>query len=292
MTKKLIAKVPAGMRKVFDLGVKYNHNFVANGTIVHNCTEKGAQRFFEASKPKSIVDIAALTSIYRPGPLAADVDKIYNDAKADPDSVVYEHQNLKDVLESTAGTIIFQEQIMLIAERVAGLPPDECDSFRRTLTKRSMVKKDSAMAEFDALKSSFVEGCINHSGLTEEKSVELFEKLRFFSGYGFNKSLRDTVEVPTYTRDGQFITTKKIHAVEAGAFVRTRSEQANKDDYVRVIANHDHGKLLLFKLTLDSGQTIECTLDHKFRVHDGRMLPAWQIMKENLDINVGSAAST
>jgi len=68
---------------VFDLDVLTNHNFVANDTVVHNCTEKGAQQFFANAKPKSITDIAALTSIYRPGPLAADVDKIYNEARAE-----------------------------------------------------------------------------------------------------------------------------------------------------------------------------------------------------------------
>lgn len=105
MGKKLVSKRAVGIKRVFDLDVCHNHNFIANDTMVHNCTEKGAQRFFETSKPRSIIDIAALTSIYRPGPLAADVDKIYNEAKANPDAVAYEHPALKEVLESTYGCL-------------------------------------------------------------------------------------------------------------------------------------------------------------------------------------------
>jgi len=89
MAKRLVSKKKVGKKKVFDLDVKYNHTFVAEGTVVHNCTEKGAQKFFEKAKPKSITDIAALTSIYRPGPLAADVDKMYIKAKQHPEDVVY-----------------------------------------------------------------------------------------------------------------------------------------------------------------------------------------------------------
>lgn len=291
MGKKLVRKQDVGIKRVFDLDVKYNHNFVADDTVVHNCTEKGAQRFFAASKPKSIVDIAALTSIYRPGPLAADVDKIYNEAKANPDAVVYDHPNLKKVLESTYGTIVFQEQIMLIAERVAGLPLDECDSFRRTLTKRSMAKKDSAMAEFEALKDRFVEGCMEHSGLSKGKATELFDKLRFFSGYGFNKTCHYHTLIKTYTSEGSRSIIKTLDEVQPGEFIDSCDEKTGRQIRIPVHAVHDHGELPLFEIELDSGQTVVCTLDHKFRVQDGRMLPVWQIMNENLDMVVCSAPS-
>lgn len=106
MGKKLVSKKSVGVKRVFDLDIAGDHNFIANGTVVHNCTEKGAQKFFEKAQPKSITDIAALTSIYRPGPLAADVDKIYNEAKANPDAVVYDHPALKEVLEETYGCLV------------------------------------------------------------------------------------------------------------------------------------------------------------------------------------------
>lgn len=172
---------------------------------------------------------------------------------------------------------------MLIAEKLAGLPPDECDSFRRTLTKRSMSKKDKAAQELKELKIKFVDGCVTN-GLEKEKAEDLFAKMKFFSGYAFNKSLHEDTLVSTYTQDGTFIADTPLHAVEAGSFVRGRTEQTNEPCYVRVVANHDHGTLPLFRVELESGETIECTLDHKFRTTCGRMLPLWQITKEDLGI--------
>lgn len=182
--------------------------------------------------------------------------------------------------------IIFQEQINLIAEKVAGMDPDDCDTFRRTLTKRSMVKKDSAMAEFDALKGQFVEGCMEHSGLTKEKGEELFETLRYFSGYGFNLSVAYNTPIKTYTSPASQVTIKRLDEVHPGDFVDSRCEATGDSVRVPVIANHDHGNLPVFEVELDSGQKVACTLDHKFRVADGRMLPLWLIIKENLDLVV------
>jgi len=282
--KKLVSKKQVGVKRVFDLDIAHNHNFAANGTMVHNCTEKGAQKFFESAKPKSITDIAALTSIYRPGPLAADVDKLYKEGKNNPEDVVYDHPRLKEVLEETYGTIVFQEQIMIIAERVAGLPPEECDSFRRTLTKRSMAKKDKAVEELRGLKVKFVDGCMGYSEMSREKSEELFQKLLWFSGYGFNKSFNSNTLVSLYTEDGDLIAKQRIDKVQAGSFVRSRCERTNSEHYVRVVANHDHGQLPLWQIELESGKTVECTLDHKFRTECGQMLPVWQIMRDHLSI--------
>lgn len=78
---KVVSSKSVGKNHVFDIEVKDTHNFIANGVIVHNCTGQGAQRLFKKAKPTSIVDIAVLTSIYRPGPLAAKVDEIYLKAK-------------------------------------------------------------------------------------------------------------------------------------------------------------------------------------------------------------------
>lgn len=72
---------------------------------VFQCTQPGAQRLFTKAKPCSIIDIATLTSIYRPGPLAANVDKIYIGAKNEPDKIDYQHPLIKKVLESTYGCL-------------------------------------------------------------------------------------------------------------------------------------------------------------------------------------------
>ena len=147
----------------------------------------GAQRLFMKCKPRSIIDLAALTSIYRPGPLAAGVDKIYNDAKSDPANINYHHPLIKQVLEPTYGAIVFQEQIMQLCNVVAGFPQRECDQIRRALLKRTAAKAEAQKAEAIALKKQFVDGSVNN-GVEAKVADELFEKILFFSGYGFNAS--------------------------------------------------------------------------------------------------------
>jgi DNA polymerase-3 subunit alpha len=154
---------------------------------IFQATQKGAQRFIEEGKPCSIVDIATLTSIYRPGPLSADVHKIYLGAKANPEDVDYEHPLIKKVLKSTYGTIIFQEQVMELCNVVAGFPQEDCDMIRRTIMKRSASKADAMKKQAQQLKEQFVTGCIAN-GLKESLASDLYEKILFFSGYGFNKS--------------------------------------------------------------------------------------------------------
>ena len=72
---------------------------------VFQLTSGGAQRLFKVAKPKSLVDIATLTSIYRPGPLAAKVDKLYLEARANPEAIDYKHPLIKQVLEPTFGCL-------------------------------------------------------------------------------------------------------------------------------------------------------------------------------------------
>jgi hypothetical protein len=76
----------------------------------------------------------------------------------------------------------------------------------------------------------------------------------------------------------------EIQNVEPGSTVLSRDEATGEDIPVKVLDNHYHGKLKLFKITLDNGETVECTINHKFRTTDGRMLPLHQILKEDLEI--------
>tara|TARA_Y100000310_G_C20697991_1_gene827108 strand:+ start:1067 stop:4606 length:3540 start_codon:yes stop_codon:yes gene_type:complete len=166
----------------------YKHVYgKGNFAATFQCTERGAQNFFKRSKPTNIIEIATLTSIYRPGPLNAKVDKIYLDAKRDPDSVEYVHDLVKNVLHETYGTIVFQESIMNLAHVVAGFTLAECDKLRKAILKRSASGMSKAKKEAIRLEKLFIEGA-QKNGLTEQEAIDLFEQIAFFAGYGFNKS--------------------------------------------------------------------------------------------------------
>ena len=168
-----------------------------NWAGIFQCTARGAQQFFKKGKPCSIIDIATLTSIYRPGPLSADVHKIYMGAKANPEQIDYQHPLIKQVLESTHGTIIFQEQVMELCNVVAGFPQKDCDMIRRTIMKRSASKADAMKKQAEDLKKQFVEGCIGN-GISMRIAEGLYEKILFFSGYGFNKSHAVSYAIDSY----------------------------------------------------------------------------------------------
>ncbi|NBP02496.1 MAG: hypothetical protein EBU90_20735 [Proteobacteria bacterium] len=164
---------------------------------VFQCTQPGAQRLFTKAKPRSIIDIATLTSIYRPGPLAANVDKIYIGAKNEPEKIDYQHPLIKKVLEPTYGCIIFQEQTMKLCSVVAGFPEAETDTIRRNIMKRSASKKDAAAADAKKAKEDFVAGAMKN-GVPNHVADELYEKILFFSGYGFNASHAVSYAIDSY----------------------------------------------------------------------------------------------
>ena len=149
-------------------------------------TEKGAQSFAKRTQPKSIIDLSAITSIYRPGPLSAGVDKAYVNAVRDPLSVKYENALVEEITKETSGFLIFQEQIALLAHQLGeGINLDDANLLRKLLTKKGLDA--SKQAKKEEIMTKFVRGCIN-KGITKRAAEDMWQKFEYFSGYGFNKS--------------------------------------------------------------------------------------------------------
>jgi DNA polymerase-3 subunit alpha len=152
---------------------------------VFQFTEEGAQAFCERAMPTSIVDIAAITSIFRPGPLAAKVDNRYIDTKEGTVYREYPHQIVKEVTSETHGFLIFQEQIALLAHLLGdNISLDEGNKLRKLLTKKGTGQTEE---EKDKIRDKFFRGCDN-KGITSKGKIELWKNFEYFSGYGFNKS--------------------------------------------------------------------------------------------------------
>ncbi len=148
-------------------------------------TNMGAQKFCMQAKPKSIVDIAAITSIYRPGPLSANVHTRYIEAKNNPDEIFYMHPLVKEVTEETYGFIVFQEQLSLLAHKLGKeISLDEGNELRKVLTKKGTGKEAQVK---EKLYGKFIEGC-KEKGIRSVDGENLWKTMEFFSGYGFNLS--------------------------------------------------------------------------------------------------------
>jgi len=157
-------------------------------TGVFQFTAEGARRFCEDAKPTTIIELAALTAIYRPGPLRANVHKKYVKDKLRADEIHYAHPVIKEILGPTFGHVTFQEQFMLLAQKLGGFSPAESDKLRKTLVKKSLDTMGKKGGEREEARVKFVTGAKEINGVPEHISQELWERIEFFSVYGFNKS--------------------------------------------------------------------------------------------------------
>jgi len=152
---------------------------------VFQFTQKGAQDLCVRAKPTNIIDLAAITSIYRPGPLSAKVDRDYIEAKRQPQYIQYIHPIVREVTESTYGFLIFQEQIATLAHKLGkDVSLDEGNMLRKLLTKKGTGKGAEEML---LIKGKFIEGC-EDKGIARHAAEKLWSTFEYFSGYGFNKS--------------------------------------------------------------------------------------------------------
>ena len=138
----------------------------------------GMREAIKQMKPNRFDDIIALVALYRPGPMSN--IPIYNECKNGLREPDYIHHTLKDILKSTYGIIIYQEQVMQIAQTLAGFTAGEADILRRAMGKK---KK----AELDKQKERFVNGALKN-GITKDVANFVFTKIEPFAQYGFNKS--------------------------------------------------------------------------------------------------------
>jgi len=129
-------------------------------------------------KPNKFEDIIALVALYRPGPMAN--ISIYNQCKHGEKNPDYLHPKIKKILEPTYGVIIYQEQVMQIAQALAGFSAGEADILRRAMGKKKRV-------ELERQKERFVNGAVKN-GITKETAIFIFGKIEPFAEYGFNKS--------------------------------------------------------------------------------------------------------
>ena len=158
-------------------------------------TEAGAQALCENVKPNNIIDISAITSIYRPGPLSANVDKDYILARRAPALISYPNQIYREITEATYGFLIFQEQIALLAHKLGkNITLDEGNILRKVLTKKGTGKTKKVLK---SLYGRFIEGCLE-KGMKNADAIGLWEKFEFFSGYGFNKSHAVSYSIISY----------------------------------------------------------------------------------------------
>ena len=161
-----------------------------DGLGVFQVESSGMRELLTRLRPDGIDDLIALLALYRPGPLSSGMVDNFIDCKHGRKAVTYPHPDLKPILEATYGSIVYQEQVMQIAQVYSGYTLGGADLLRRAMGK----KKAEAMAKQRVI---FVEGA-KEKGRDEKQADELFDLLAYFAGYGFNKSHSAAYGVVSY----------------------------------------------------------------------------------------------
>lgn len=170
--------------KVFEL--------IASGSTLgmFQIESDGMTKLVLKMKPSFFGDLSAILALYRPGPLQSKMDELYVDCKHGRKEIEYLHPDVEPFLKDTYGTMIYQEQIMQIAQTMSGYSLGEADLLRRAMGK----KKPEEMA---AQKDRFINGAIG-LGYLPALAESTFEKMARFAEYGFNRAHSAAYAVITY----------------------------------------------------------------------------------------------
>jgi len=169
-----IAAIPMDDEKSFQL-LK-----ACGTTAVFQLESRGMKDLIKKLQPDSFDDITALVALFRPGPLGSGMVDDFINRKHGRAAVDYPHPDLESILKPTYGVILYQEQVMLIPQVLAGYTLGGADILRRAMGK----KKPEEMAKQRAV---FTKGALER-GVDEEVATHIFDLMEYFSGYGFNKS--------------------------------------------------------------------------------------------------------
>jgi DNA polymerase III subunit alpha len=149
-------------------------------TAIFQFESHGMRDILRRYQPSRIEDLTALNALYRPGPIQGGMIDDFISRKQGKTKVSYELPQLKGILDETYGVILYQEQVMQIANLLASFSLGEADILRRAMGK----KKKEEMA---AQRAKFIAGCLTNK-VSEKKAERIFDLMEEFAGYGFNKS--------------------------------------------------------------------------------------------------------
>lgn len=166
-------EIPLDDKKTYELFSK------GQTTAVFQFESGPMREYLRKLQPTCIKDLAAMNALYRPGPMEYINDFI--DRKHGRAEPTYLHEILKPILEETYGIIVYQEQVIQLANKVAGMSLAEADILRRAMGKKDL----EAMQE---QRKKFIEGAKNVHNIQEKTAADIFDAIDKFANYGFNKS--------------------------------------------------------------------------------------------------------
>ncbi|HEA17741.1 MAG TPA: DNA polymerase III subunit alpha [Pseudoalteromonas prydzensis] len=217
----------------------------AETTAVFQLESRGMKDLVRRLKPDCFEDMIALVALFRPGPLQSGMVDNFIDRKLGREEISYpdaqyQHESLKPILEPTYGIILYQEQVMQIAQVLAGYTLGGADMLRRAMGK----KKPEEMAK---QRSTFEDGARNN-GIDGELAIKIFDLVEKFAGYGFNKSHSAAYALVSY----QTLWMKTHYPAEFMAAVMS-ADMDNTEKIVTLVDECENMKLTLLPPDVNAG---------------------------------------
>ncbi|ANV90410.1 trans-splicing intein-formed DNA polymerase III subunit alpha N-terminal partner DnaE-N [Picosynechococcus sp. PCC 8807] len=269
--RKALEIISKGHAKKLPGDIDKTHDLFGRGDLegIFQLESDGMKKIVQDLRPSGIEDISSVLALYRPGPLDAGLIPIFINRKHGVEKIEYQHELLQSILNETYGVLVYQEQIMKMAQDLAGYSLGEADLLRRAMGK----KKIDEMKKHEA---KFVEGAATN-GVSEAIARDLFDQMVKFAEYCLAGG------TPVVTVEYGVLPIQTI--VEQELLCHVYSVDAQGLIYTQPIEQwHQRGDRLLYEYELENGQMIRATPDHKFLTTTGELLPIDEIFTQNLDL--------
>ncbi len=236
---------------------------------VFQLESSGMRQIVRDLKPSNIEDISSILALYRPGPLDAGLIPHFIDRKHGREQIAYEAKVLEPILDETYGIMVYQEQIMKIAQDMAGYSLGRADLLRRAMGKKKV-------AEMQEHREIFIDGSAKN-GVSKHIAEALFDQMIKFAEYCLSYDTEVLTEEYGLMPIGKIVEEK----IECTVY----SVDKNGNVYSQPIAQwHNRGMQEVFEYELEDGSIIRATKDHKFMTVDGEMLAIDEIFERELEL--------